>query len=95
MIVILLIALYFMDVYPLGKVPVGKAQEKYRSCRDCDGYSMSPTGTPVLNPFIWPYSGTRCVDDIYILGKDAGIDIGTTVGPLTHLNSPDHVILTN
>ena len=86
LIVVLLITLYFTELNP---------REKYRSCRDCDGYSMSPTGTPVINPFIWPYSGTRCVDDVYILGKDAGIDIGTTVGPLTHLNSPDHVILTN
>lgn len=85
-IVIFLIALYLSDVYPM---------EKYRSCRDCDDYVMAPNGTPVLNPFIWPYSGTRCVDDVYILSKDAGVDIGTAITPLTHLNSPDHVILTN
>lgn len=85
LIIIFLVVLYWKDL----------AGESYRSCRDCDGYQMSPKGTPVINPFIWPYSGTRCVDDVYILGKDTGIDIGTSVGPLTHLSSPDHVILTN
>jgi hypothetical protein len=89
MIVIFLCAWYYADIY------AATMGESYRSCRDCDGYSMAANGTPVLNPFIWPYSGTRCVDDIYILGHDAGIDIGTGTGPLTHLNSPDHVILTN
>lgn len=87
-IVIFLIVLYMTDFGALKS-------EKYRSCRDCDGYQMAPNGMPILNPFIWPYSGTRCVDDVYILGKDAGVDIGTNVGPLTHLSSPDHVILTN
>lgn len=84
MIVILLLVIYYTT-----------PREPYRSCRDCDGYAMAPNGTPVLNPFIWPYSGTQCVDDVYILGKDAGVDIGTGITPLTHLNSPDHVILTN
>jgi hypothetical protein len=72
-----------------------RPEEPYRSCRDCDGYAMAPNGTPVLNPFIWPYSGTGCVDDVYILGKDAGVDIGTAITPLTHASAPDHVILTN
>ena len=84
-IVILLIALYFVNA----------RAEPYRSCRDCDGYVVAPNGMPVLNPFLWPYSGSRCVDDVYILSKDAGVDIGTAVTPLTHLNSPDHVLLTN
>lgn len=89
-IVIFLLVWYYKDIY-LQRIDA----ENYRSCRDCDGYSMSATGTNVLNPFIWPYSGTKCVDDVYILGKDAGVDIGTAVAPLTNPSSPDHVILTN
>ena len=73
----------------------GNRAENYRSCRDCDNLHMPPNGLSVLNPFIWPYSGTSCVDDMYILNKDTGVDIGTEVGPLTHLSAPDHVVLTN
>lgn len=68
--------------------------ERFRSCRDCEG-GVAANGTIVVNPFIWPYSGTQCVDELYALNKDSGVDIGTKRGPLTHLNTPDHVILTN
>ncbi len=67
--------------------------ETYSSCRDCDGYRMNKSGTLVINPFIWPYSGASCVDDLYILNKDSGLDLGFNQGPLTHLNTPDHVEL--
>jgi hypothetical protein len=69
--------------------------ENYKSCRDCGNDSVAANGTIVVNPFVWPYSGSQCVDDLYILNKDTGVDIGTGKGPLTHLNTPDHVIMTN
>jgi hypothetical protein len=67
-------------------------QENYRSCRDCN--NILGKSTPVLNPFVWPYSATNCVDDIYIRASDNGTDYSIGA-PLTHLNTPDHVVLTN
>lgn len=40
--------------------------EEYRSCRDCTSVRVS---TSVINPFIWPYSGTGCVDSLYVNGN--------------------------
>lgn len=84
MIVIFLLIWYCRDI-----------AETYRSCRDCDNLHVPVNGILVSNPFIWPSSGASSVDDLYILGKDTGADIGTDVGPLTHLSAPDHVLLTN
>jgi hypothetical protein len=67
--------------------------EAYRSCRGCDDYRMPRNGVAVLNPFIWPYSGTSCVDDLYILNKDSGVNLNFSEAPLTHLSTPDHVEL--
>lgn len=74
-----------------------KPTEKYGPCynQPCDNYKMPRNGSPVLNPFIWPYSGTQNVDDLYILNKDSGTDFNFECGPLTQLSAPDHVILTN
>lgn len=69
--------------------------EGYRSCRDCYGLYMPKNGMSVLNPFVWPYSGTQCIDDLYIINKDSGVDLGFKHPPLTHLNTPDHVELVN
>jgi hypothetical protein len=70
-------------------------KEGYRSCSGCRGGAMPSTGVVRLNPFLPPYSSESCVDNIYVISKDTGVDIGTDVGPLTHLNTPDHVVLTN
>jgi hypothetical protein len=69
-------------------------REGYRSCNDCDG-RMPRLGMVVLNPFMWPYSGTSCVDDLYILNKDSGLDLGFETTPITHLTTPDHAELLN
>lgn len=66
--------------------------ENYRSCGDCDNHNMPTNGISVLNPFIWPYSGTPCVGDLY--NSDKSTDAQSS-GSLTHLNAPDHVVLTN
>ncbi len=70
------------------------SEEAYRSCRHCDEYKMNKNGTPVLNSFIWPYSSTASVDDLYILNKDSGLQLNFSTAPLTHLSTPDHVELT-
>ena len=66
--------------------------ESFRSCSGCDG-RMYPSGMSVLNPFMYPYSGVSCVDDMYIFNHDNGLDLGFPKGPLTHLSTPDHVEL--
>lgn len=65
--------------------------EEFAPC-PCDN-PATPKAVTVLNPFIWPYSGTPCVDDLYQLAQDRKDDtiLNTPRGPLTHLNTPDHV----
>lgn len=72
--------------------------ENYGPCRYCDSdsnYRVPRNGTLVLNPYVWPYSGTQNVNDLYILNKDVGTDFNFECGPLTQLSAPDHVILSN
>lgn len=71
--------------------------EPFRSCRHCDGYFMPRAGMSVLNPFIYPYSATPCVDELYMLNKDRGIDFGfvdSARPTLTSPSAPDHVAKT-
>jgi hypothetical protein len=90
---LLLLIIIILLVWYLVSNKMIPGTESYRSCRDCDGNVIAKNGTTVLNPFVWPYSGTQCVDDLYILNQDTGIDIGSDV-PMSHRNTPDHVILT-
>jgi len=92
--IILVVSLLLLWYYGyLGGLSCGRS-EGYRSCRGCDG-RMSVDGTLVINPYIWPYSGANCVDDMYVMNRDNGTDFGFGKGPLTHLNTPDHVELIN
>ncbi len=92
--IILVVALILMWYYGyLDSLSCGRS-EGYRSCRGCDGH-MSIGGTLVINPYIWPYSGANCVDDMYVMNRDNGTDFGFGKGPLTHLSTPDHVELIN
>ena len=68
-----------------------KLSEHYSPCSDCDRNVLAGGGTSVLNPFIYPYSATSCVDDIYKL-KNKEFNFGA--GAMYHQNTPDHVILT-
>ena len=76
--------------------------EGFRSCRYCADQKLSKKGTLVLNPYVWPYSGTECIDSIYdaehLTSADNSADYTPKDfgnGPLVHLNTPDHVELTN
>lgn len=66
--------------------------ERYRSCNDCGGRSIPRFGVSVLNPYVWPYSGGSCVNDMYVINRDHGIDIDFAPTP-SHLSTPDHVEL--
>lgn len=68
------------------------SSEEFQACYQCDK-RMPINGVSVLNPFVWPYSGTPHVDDLYILNHDSGVDLGFTGGPLYSLNTPDHIEL--
>ena len=94
-IVLILLVIWYFNINPIDKIKnLGAATEGYRSCRDCTGLSMSKSGTTVINPFIQPYSGTSCIDDLYIKNKDSGLDLGFTLAPVSP-NTPDHVPQTN
>lgn len=71
------------------------AAETFRSCAPCDDNRMRKDGTVVINPFVWPYSGAQCIDDLYILNNDSGVNLSFTGGPLMHLHTPDHVAMVN
>jgi hypothetical protein len=95
-VVLILLVIWYLNINPVNQIKslLGFSTEGYRSCRDCTGYSMSKSGTTVINPFVWPYSGTSCVDDLYIKNKDVGLDLGFTLAPISP-NTPDHVPPTN
>lgn len=84
----IIIVAMLLAVYLLA---TNSSPESFAPC-PCDNPS-TPKSVTVLNPFIWPYSGTPCVDDLYMLAQTRKDDtiLNTPRGPLTHLNSPDHV----
>ncbi len=88
LLIVILIALWYFGYIGTGH------QEAYRSCHDCIN-KMPRDGILVVNPYVWPYSGTSNIDDLYILNKDIGTNLGFGTAPLTHLSTPDHVELVN
>lgn len=69
----------------------GSYLEHFGVCRDCDttipDREIPAAGFSTVNPFIYPYSGAECIDEIQ--------SIVSTHVPLTHATAPDHVVLTN
>lgn len=41
-----------------------KVAEGYKPCAVCD-LTLPKGGINILNPFIWPWSATRCLGDVY------------------------------
>lgn len=66
-------------------------KENFGVCKDCDvtipDREIPRGGFSSVNPFIYPYSGSECLDEIQ--------SISSTHVPLTHATTPDHVVLTN
>jgi hypothetical protein len=67
--------------------------ESFTACHDCDQSARFPYSDLVVNPFIWPYSGTPCTDDLY--REYRTLKAPQEKAPLTHLSTPDHVVLCN
>ena len=66
--------------------------ENFKSCGGCS-LRLPPQGTPILNPFVMPYSGTKCVDDLYIMNRDSDLKLDPAESKMYHLATPDHVEL--
>jgi hypothetical protein len=67
--------------------------EGLTGCTYCDSYTI-PDGPMIkLNPFVWPYSGTSCPDDIRILEKDRGVNPNAHI-PLVSYSVADHAAQT-
>ncbi len=94
MLIAIILVVVLILLWYCGYLNVLGLREGYRSCRECDG-RMSKDTTLVINPFIWPYSGSNCIGDLYVMNRDNGTDFGFNAGPLTHLSTPDHVELIN
>lgn len=58
--------------------------ESFKSCPCEKPAWVSPAGSIIVNPYLYPGDGCSQV------GKDM-----PGPGPLTHLNTPDHAVLTN
>lgn len=76
----------------LAIVLLKNERENFGYCVPDDKCSraLSKEGTLVINPYMWPYSGTTCIDDLYAVNK-----MQDDMPPLTSLSAPDHVVLTN
>jgi hypothetical protein len=48
--------------------------ERLNGCMSCDSYKITDKDNVILNSFVWPYSGTSCVNDIRVLEKDRGVN---------------------
>jgi hypothetical protein len=86
--ILLVIALFLVMYY---------RSENFSSCNSCTDKTgkLNSSGIPVLNPFIWPYSGTSCVDKLY---SDMAASAPATAPeaskyPLASRTTPDHVEL--
>jgi hypothetical protein len=80
--VIAIVNIAYMALY-------GAKSEGYRPCSDCDAYANLPAaGLVRLNPFDWPYSANSDPNAAYRFAP-------VQAAPLTHLRTPDHVVLTN
>jgi hypothetical protein len=86
-VVIILTALWWTGYFADG------AAESFGPCYGDCGDERMPYGITMLNPYVWPYSGTVCPDELYFQHEASGSNIGLDQPPLTHLNTPDHVIL--
>lgn len=86
---IVLAAAIVAIVWWLGSI---RASEGYKPCYgNC---TTIPSKQPaVINPYVWPYSGATCLEDLYIMDRD--VRGGSTAQPLVSLNTPDHTVLSS
>lgn len=71
-----------------------QSRENMVECTSCDSYMTDDGSSVMLNPYVWPYSGSRSVDDIRVLEKDRGVNPAAGV-PIAQASVPDHAAKTN
>lgn len=71
----------------------GSIREGYKPCIDCDDQTLPKTHPAVINPYVWPYSGASCPEDLYVMDRQVRGE--STAQPLVSLNTPDHVVLSS
>lgn len=69
-------------------------QENLMECTSCDSYMEDNGSSYLLNPLVWPFSGTRAVDDIRVLEADRGVTPNSFV-QIAQASVPDHASKTN
>ncbi len=68
--------------------------ESLTECTSCDSYRKPDCDSVLLNPFVWPWSGTNSPDDIRVLEKDRDVNENADV-PIVSASVPDHAATTN
>lgn len=92
LIIILLLIWYFQDSIKAAVSTIYPLSEGYKSCMSCnDDYRMLDGGMVVVNPYVWPFSGTECISGLYKPAMAAKFDFKDR--PMIHHTQPDHVIL--
>lgn len=86
--VILLIIVMIM-IYSV----VSPAAEHWKPCSDCNKTPLPLNGMVQLNAAAWPYSAFANPDSIYL--PPGTKSAPKRSAPLTHLETPDHMLLTN
>lgn len=71
---------------------VWSRRESYMTCGECTQPLRSDRQL-LLNPFVYPYSGTKCVGDVY--SANAATVSPDAAGPMYNATTPDHQPMTN
>ncbi len=88
-IAIILVVYYFGSAYKVDK------SEHYLPCSDCTT-QLAHTNQYALNPFVYPYSGTEAINDMYRQNKAGTLTMDFAVNKsVQNRFTPDHVLLTN
>lgn len=87
---VILMVIVIIMIYSL--VFTDKA-EHWKPCSDCSYVGIPRNGMVQINPMAWPYSAFANPDSIYLPPGTKSAPKRTV--PLTHLETPDHLVLTN
>jgi len=102
---VLIIIVVILTMYNYYLYRKNNPREDYRSCSDCSQRQLPASGTLVVNPFKWPYSGTSCIPEIYKSTPDLiasmPMDMDASMTPAfpdntfagVDLTTPDHIEL--
>jgi hypothetical protein len=94
LVIILVLVIAIVLISYFSRCFCGVLRESFGGCK-CDpgDYHTPKIEFPILNQFVYPCSATSCADDLYLLQKDSNFGMRFNQGPLTTLNTTDHVEL--